>query len=239
MQFCSKSIALSWSYSKHRRCLPRSCKDWGNQKYTCTKVCKRDKEPIRPFFYRRYIKDYAHISQPLNELLKTENVPNFDKNSKVHNSKILNANFKWTKECQIAFEKLKDALCSSDCLAFPDLSRPFKITCDASTKSIGYILSQKDEKSGGKDRPLAFGGRCLRGAELRYCVSDLECLALVEAIKAYHNLIAHQLVEIESDHLSLKYLNNLKLNNGRLFRWSLALSGYKVLQGHIQARGSQ
>jgi hypothetical protein len=31
-------------------------------------------------FYRRYIKDYAHISQPLNELLKTENVPNFDKN---------------------------------------------------------------------------------------------------------------------------------------------------------------
>ena len=48
-------------------------------------------------FYRKFIFKYSFIAHPLNSLLRREAV------------------FKWTDECQAAFDKLKDALTKSSC----------------------------------------------------------------------------------------------------------------------------
>jgi poly(3-hydroxyalkanoate) synthetase len=48
--------------------------------------------------------------------------------------------FKWTSECQDAFEFLKEKLINAPILAFPDMNKPFILTCDASKSAIGYIL---------------------------------------------------------------------------------------------------
>lgn len=61
----------------------------------------------------------------------------------------------WTKECQNAFEILKNALISTTILAFPDMSKPFTLTCDASGFAIVYILGQVDDNK--KERVIFYG----------------------------------------------------------------------------------
>ncbi len=53
--------------------------------------------------------------------------------------------FRWTPECQQAFDLLKQELITAPVLVLPDFSKPFVLTTDASTSGIAYILSQRDE----------------------------------------------------------------------------------------------
>ena len=96
-------------------------------------------------YYRRFIKDYAMIAKPLHELTKKDNV------------------FKWTEDCQIAFEFLKAQLVGSDILALPDpANKDYLLDTDASGLAIGAVLSQIQ---GSRERVLAYGSRCLDKVE--------------------------------------------------------------------------
>jgi hypothetical protein len=92
-------------------------------------------------YWKRYIKDYAKICQPLHRLLKRD------------------AKYIWNNECTKAFETLRDKLTSAPILALPDFNRPFHITCDGSGSSIGYFLSQYDDKN--MEHVIAYSGRSL------------------------------------------------------------------------------
>ncbi|VDH94133.1 Hypothetical predicted protein [Mytilus galloprovincialis] len=63
------------------------------------------------------------IASPLNRLL-TKDTP-----------------FKWTTDCQNAFETLKEALTSTPVLNFPNFNKPFIVSCDASGSAIEDISS--------------------------------------------------------------------------------------------------
>ena len=104
------------------------------------------------------------------------------------------------------------------------MSKPFIVTTDASCTSIGYILSQKDDL--GQDHPICFQGRSLNSAEKKYTISELECLALVEAIKAFEPYLSNQTFTVITDHAALRWLDNIKPSTGRLARWALLLQGY-------------
>ena len=137
-----------------------------------------------------------------------------------------NATFKWTDECQQAFEKLREAMYTTPILAYADMNKPFILSCDASTTGIGFVLSQMDEQHG--ERPIACGGRALRGSEKQWSTTELEGLALVEAVHEYHYFLANQKFVVYSDHISLSWLKEIKHKNGRLFRWSLLLQNYDM-----------
>ena len=82
-------------------------------------------------YYRRFVKDFAKIAAPLNSLLSKD------------------TRFSWTEQCQVAFDKLKKALCESPILAYPDFAKPFLLYTDASDFAVGYVLSQnRMEKNG-------------------------------------------------------------------------------------------
>ena len=62
-------------------------------------------------------------------------------------------------------------------LAFPDFSKEFILTTDASNTCIGGVLQQKDEPD--RLRPLSFFSRQLNSAEQRYSTVEREALGIV------------------------------------------------------------
>jgi len=62
------------------------------------------------------------------------------------------ADFIWTDLCQDAFLELKQLLSQQPILQYPDFSRPFIVTTDASNVAIGAILSQGKV---GSDLPMS------------------------------------------------------------------------------------
>ncbi|XP_068312499.1 uncharacterized protein [Pyrus communis] len=79
-------------------------------------------------FYRRFIKDFSKISQPLCRLLQKD------------------APFDFTKECTAAFQLLKDMLTTAPIIVPPDWSLPFELMCDASDYALGAVLGQRKDK---------------------------------------------------------------------------------------------
>ncbi|GJT77243.1 putative mitochondrial protein [Tanacetum coccineum] len=88
-------------------------------------------------YYRRFIKDYACISQPLTVLLK--------KNA-----------FSWNNEAQVAFENLQQAMSQALVLALPNFQEEFIIETDASGFGIGAVLQQKGHAIAFLSKTLAF-----------------------------------------------------------------------------------
>jgi len=110
-------------------------------------------------------------------------------------------------------------------LRFPDSHREYFLETDASIQGISYILGQRDDE--GRKYVVSYGGRGLRQCERRWPVTQLECLALLTGIKEYHVYLAGRPFSVYTDHLSLKYLQSLKVSaNNRLARWALALQPY-------------
>eukprot|EP00741_Cyanophora_paradoxa_P006194 tig00000985_g6006.t1 len=106
---------------------------------------------------------------------------------------------------------------------------------------IGAILSQADDK--GVERPLAFISRTLLPAEMNYSATELECLAVVWAIKYWrHYLLGGPQFLVRTDHHALQWLKTLDPTTGRLGRWSLLLQAYDfeiVLPPWQAERGSR
>ena len=50
--------------------------------------------------------------------------------------------WKWTQECQEAFETIKKVVSREVILSFPDFSEPFEIHCDASKVQLVAVISQ-------------------------------------------------------------------------------------------------
>jgi hypothetical protein len=78
-------------------------------------------------YYRRYIKDFSAKAKCLHRLTEKGRA------------------FVWTRECQDAFEFLKQRLTNVPILAYPDFSRDFILDTDASKEAIGAVLSQIDK----------------------------------------------------------------------------------------------
>ena len=164
-------------------------------------------------FYKKFIPQYSQVCAPLFNLLK--------KNNK----------FMWSESAQNALDQLKIALTSAPVLAFPDMSREFILTCDASQSGLGYILGQIGDDS--KEHVIEYSGRALQGAERNYTISELECLAVIEGVKAYKHYLSTDIpFTIVTDHKAVSSLKTMtNSSNGRLARWALFLQGfnYKVV----------
>jgi len=87
-------------------------------------------------FYHEYIEKSSILLDPLHQLLRK------------------NVKFIWTEDCEKAFKRIKEMLCSQPILEIFDKDLPIKIYTDASLKGIGAILKQKQDD--GKEKPVAY-----------------------------------------------------------------------------------
>lgn len=212
-QFAAKRVEYLGHYFSRKGIEVNPAKIEVVKTYPPPKTCKQLKAFLGlTNYYRRFVKDYAKITAPLNALLKQD------------------ADYIWSQDCDKALGTLKEKLTSSPILAFANTQKPFFLSVDASGTAIGYILGQKD--SGGREVVISYGGRALRGTENKWNICEKECLALVEAIKQFHPYIVHNHFTVYSDNIALKWLQKIKDLNGRLGRWSLKLQGYDFTIQH-------
>jgi hypothetical protein len=77
---------------------------------------------------------------------------------------------------------LKEKLVSKPIQQYPDFSKEFILTRDASNEGIGAILSQGQIR---KDLPIAYASRNLNKAERNHTTSEKELLAIIRGIKRF------------------------------------------------------
>ena len=102
-------------------------------------------------YYRKFIPNFSKISKPLTNLLR-KIVP-----------------FKWDQKTEEAFVTLKEILTTEPLLQYPDFTKPFVLTTDASSEALGAILSQGPI---GQYLPIAYASRTLNTAEKNYSVTE-------------------------------------------------------------------
>lgn len=156
-------------------------------------------------YYRKFIRDYAKLTKPMTKYLKKDikvdtNDPEFKK----------------------SFDKCKSMLISDPILAYPDYSKPFVLTTDASNYALGAVLSQINEN---KDQPVAFASRTLNKHEVNYSTTEKEALAIIWAIEKFKPYLYGQKFTLVTDHKPLVFIKNAN-KNGKLIRWRLELENY-------------
>ena len=157
-------------------------------------------------YYRKFIFNFSAILKPLNNLLKKE------------------TKFAWTNDCEEAFLMLKDKLTTSPVLVYPNMTKPFILSTDASDTAIGFVLGQLDDEK--RERVIAYGGRSIRNAEQNWPIHEKECLALVEAITQFRPYLANAQFTVYTDNICTKYLHKWKDLKDRRGRWVMKLQGY-------------
>jgi hypothetical protein len=135
-----------------------------------------------------------------------------------------NTPYNWHDKTENAFVTLKGLLTTEPLLQYPDFTRPFVLTTDASNDAIGTVLSQG---SIGKYLPIAYGSQTLNQAERNYPVVERELLAIVWGCKYYSRYLYGRTFTIVTDHRPLTWIFNVKDPTSRLLRWRLKLEKYE------------
>ena len=169
-----------------------------------------DVQQVRSFlgtcsYYRRFINKFAEIAKPLQSLT------------------LKNATFLWTKDCEDAFNKLKHAITTAPVLSYPSDTGTYILDTDASSYSIGSVLSQKQ---GDEEKVIAYFSQSLSKEERNYCVTRKELLAIVKSVKHFHHYLYGQQFHVRTDHGSLTWLMKFKHPEGQLARWLEILGTY-------------
>ena len=165
-------------------------------------------------YYRRFVPGFAWIASPLHALTK-KGVP-----------------FCWTTACEAAFCQLKELLCQAPVLAYPQFGpdKNFVLETDASGAGLGAVLSQK--QADGYLHPVAYASRYLQPNEKNYCISELETLALVWAVKNFRAyLLGHQCVAF-TDHSACVSLLNTPHPSAKLARWAMTIQEMNLTIKH-------
>ena len=158
-------------------------------------------------YYGRFISDFAKLSR----VLTPSTSPNAPKT------------VQWTSQMEEAFVSLKSMLCKYVILTVPNITDHFQVQTDASHQGLGAALNVIRE---GKEYPVCFFSRQLRGTEKNYSAMEIEALGVVEAVEHWAHFLYGQRFEVLTDHRALCYLTTSQHLNKRLRGFALRLTMY-------------
>ena len=133
----------------------KTVRDWG------TPTCVTDVQAFIGFanFYRRFIRDFSKIIDPMVRLTRKD------------------VKFRWDSACELAFTRLKNAFTEAPVLAPFDWEKEVILETDASDYVSAGVLSQYGED--GILRPVAFFSKKHSVTECNYEIYDKELLAII------------------------------------------------------------
>ncbi|OWY91867.1 LOW QUALITY PROTEIN: Retrotransposon Polyprotein [Phytophthora megakarya] len=98
----------------------------------------------------------------------------------------------WMTAQETAFTQVKQILTTRPLLAYPNFSRPFDW--------------KRTRDDGNGRRPVAYASKVNSQTEANYGITELECAAVVWAIKLFHPYLYGRRFSIVTDHAALKWL---------------------------------
>ena len=164
-------------------------------------------------YYRRYIQSFATIAASLHELTQKD------------------VSFRWTSECDHAFNLLKEKLTQAPILVYPQFgseATPFILETDASDVGIAAVLQQDGHV-------IAYASRALSKSEKNYSVIQKECLAIVYGTKQFRHYLLGRSFTVLTDHATLQWLSAQKME-GLLCRWACTCTARVRFCGSVQER---
>ena len=167
-------------------------------------------------YYRRFIKNFATVAEPLTRLLKA------------------NTKFEWGTEQEQAKAMLLRAIISEPILAYPDFSKTFIIQTDASDVGVGAVLSQMQD---GLEHPIGYASETLDSVKRNYSATEKEAYAIYWAVNHFRPYIYGRKFQLQTDHKALEYIFNGKTTNQKLLRWALSIQEFNFEVSY--KRGSQ
>lgn len=131
-------------------------------------------------FYQKFLPNLSTLLHPLYKLLCNDT-----KSS-------------WCEKCENAFVQCKQLLLRDDVLTPFDPSLEIIVTCDSSSYRVGGVIGHI--MPDGSERPILFASRALSKCENKYSQVEKEALALVYAVKEFHNFVYACKFTLITDH---------------------------------------
>ena len=173
-------------------------------------------------FYRRFIANFSEIAIPIIKLTKKF------------------AKFEWTKECQIAFDFLKESLTTVPVLGYPDINKPYILYTDASDNCVGACLTQPCDESTQpgmtNEQPLYFLSHKLSHTQTKWPTIEKECYAIYYALQKLDHYLHNANFVIKTDHKPLISLLKSPMQNKKIQLWALSIAGYNAKIEYIEGK---
>uniref|UniRef100_A0A8C1X2E4 Gypsy retrotransposon integrase-like protein 1 n=1 Tax=Cyprinus carpio TaxID=7962 RepID=A0A8C1X2E4_CYPCA len=156
-------------------------------------------------YLSQYIPNEATLTAPLRLLLRKD------------------IDWQWHPEQQLALEKLRTAIATAPVLGHFDPKEPIEVQADASKDGLGAALMQKQQ-------PIAYASRALSAAEKNYAQIEKELLAIVFALRKFHQHVYGVPIRVQSDHKPLEAIFSKPIGAApaRLQRMLLQLQRYDI-----------
>ena len=195
----------------------QAVKDWPTPK-----IVKNIQEFLRfANFYRRFIENFAKVTQPLTELTKGKTP------------------WVWYRRWQEAFDELKRRFCKAPVLAHFHSEKETISETDTSDYAYGSALSQTQEVNSclgagvkkTRVHPVAYLSKQFNPAEINYDIHDKEMLAIGRSFYAWETLLksCQKQITVWTDHKNLEYFNSTKSLTRSQARWAKFLSEFDFI----------
>lgn len=170
----------------------------------------KTKKQLRQFlglsgFFRKFIKSYAMITQPLTQLLKK------------------NALWSWTKPHSAAVDTIKQRITTKPILKIFDPVLPTELHTDASSLGVGAVLLQNHA---GTWYPTAYFSKQCSYEESKYHSYELETMAIVFALRHFRIYLLGIQFTIFTDCAAIRATAQKKDLIPRIARWWLEIQDY-------------
>lgn len=168
--------------------------------------------------YRRFCPAFSSVAAPLTEL--------------THGTGAKKRAVMWNDACEISFKKLKNMLTSPPLLLLPNMSKAFRIECDASDFGVGAVLLQQDDKTS-EWLPIAYESKKLSSAEQKFPAQERELIAIMHALRTWRCFIDGCVggYTVFCDHKPLVYFASQLKPTPRLVRW---IAEYEMFSPNIE-----
>ena len=132
--------------------------------------------------------------------------------------------FKWTKECAVAFQQLKEYLSWPLIMSSPEVDEVLFAYLAVTSHAVSFVLIREDS---GIQRPVYYVSKSLHEAEMRYLSLEKAILAVVHATrKLPHYFQAHTVVVLTQ--LPLKSIIRSVDYTGRIAKWGTILGAFDI-----------